>query len=168
MWGLDLPLDWQIRNVELAQNGVNAIWTLTIEKTMATIEHFYSNEHNGYWNFFYQIIGGYFDKEEGEFHNIVHPKRIWWNFDGEEIIHVGQDAWDYESNDEHQTQYIIDITFHKANISQQTMARMLSQNILNGNHIKWSEPNYTKKLCKNLDWLMTHLTWFLTQLKNLH
>jgi hypothetical protein len=22
---------------------------------------------------FYQIIGGYFDKEEGEFHNVVHP-----------------------------------------------------------------------------------------------
>ncbi len=70
--GLDRPLDWQIKNVELARNGANAIWALTTEKKMATTKHFYSNEHNGYWNCFYQIIGGYFDKEEGKFHNVVH------------------------------------------------------------------------------------------------
>jgi hypothetical protein len=50
---------------------------------------------------------------------------FWW----EEIIHVGHDARDYELNDEHQTQYIIDITFHEANICQQTMAWVLNQNI---------------------------------------
>jgi hypothetical protein len=56
---------------------------------------------------------------------------LWW----EEIIHAGQDARDYELNDEHQTQYIIDITIHEANICQQTMAWVLNQNIeatLNG------------------------------------
>ncbi len=72
MWGLDRPSNWQIRIVEHAWNGANVIRALTTEKTMATTEHFYSDEHNGYWNFFYQIIGGYFDKEEGEFHNVVH------------------------------------------------------------------------------------------------
>ncbi len=38
---------------------------------MVTAKHFYFDEDNGCRNFFYQIIGGYFDKGKKEFHNVV-------------------------------------------------------------------------------------------------
>jgi len=40
---------------------------------MAIIEHFYLDEDDGRWNFFYQIVGDYFDEEEREFHTKIHP-----------------------------------------------------------------------------------------------
>jgi hypothetical protein len=33
IWGLNQPLDWWIRSAKLAQNGVNAIQALNVEKT---------------------------------------------------------------------------------------------------------------------------------------
>jgi len=45
----------------------------TTEERVVTTKHFYFDEDNGCRNFFYQIIGGYFDKEKKEFHNVVHP-----------------------------------------------------------------------------------------------
>jgi len=38
------------------------------------VDHLYLDEDNGHRKFFYQIMGGYFNEEEGEFHTIVHPK----------------------------------------------------------------------------------------------
>jgi hypothetical protein len=43
----------------------------------------------------------------------THPQGIWWNFDGEKIVHVEQDAQDYESDDEHQMLYMTEVTFHE-------------------------------------------------------
>ncbi len=102
---------------------------------MAMIEHLYLDEDNGHWNFFYQIMGGYFNEEEGEFHTRVHPQGIQWNSNEEEIIHARQDAWDYKGDEECQTWYITNIIFHETNVCQQTVAWVLSQNIeatLNG------------------------------------
>jgi hypothetical protein len=48
MWGLDWPLDWWIKSVELAQNGANAIRTLTIKEIVAMIEHLYLDEDDGH------------------------------------------------------------------------------------------------------------------------
>jgi hypothetical protein len=59
---------------------------------------------------------GYFDENEGEFHTGVHPQGIYWNFDGQKIVHVGQDALDYKSDNECKMQYIIDVTFHETKI----------------------------------------------------
>jgi hypothetical protein len=38
----------------------------------------------------------YFDEDEGEFHTGVHPQGIQWNSNGQKIVHVGQDALNYE------------------------------------------------------------------------
>jgi hypothetical protein len=80
-------------------------------------------------------MGGYFDREKGEFHIGVHPQGIQWNSNEEKIIHAKQDAWDYKGDVECHMQYITDITFHEDGIRQQTVAWVLSQNIevtLNG------------------------------------
>ncbi len=70
------------------QNGANAIRTLIVKEIVATIEHLYLDEDNGHRNFFYQIMGGYFNEEEGEFQTGVHPQGMRWNFNEEEIIHA--------------------------------------------------------------------------------
>jgi hypothetical protein len=85
---------------------------------MATTKHLYPNENDGCQNFFYQIMQGYFYENEGEFHTRVHPQGIWWNSNGQEIVHVGQDALDYELDNECKMRYIIDVIFHKAGIRQ--------------------------------------------------
>jgi len=72
MLGLNRPSNWQIRNVELVWSGANVIWTLIIEETVAISKHFYSDEHDGCRKFL-PNNWGYFDKEEGKFHNVVHP-----------------------------------------------------------------------------------------------
>ncbi len=117
------------------QNGANAIQALITKEIMATTKHFYLDEDDDRWNFFYQIMGDYFDEKEREFYIGIHPQGIWWNSDGQEIVHVGQDASNYKSDDKHQMQYIIDVTFQEVGIRRQTVAWVLSQNIkvaLNG------------------------------------
>jgi hypothetical protein len=32
---------------------------------VAIAKHFYFDENDGHWHFFYQIMGGYFDEKEG-------------------------------------------------------------------------------------------------------
>ncbi len=73
MWSLDQPLDWRIKNAKLVKNGANAIQALTTNEIVAKAKHFYLDETDGHWQFFYQIMGGYFDEKEGEFHIGVHP-----------------------------------------------------------------------------------------------
>ncbi len=72
MWGLDQPLDWWIWSAKLVQNGANAIQALTTNETLAMAKHFYLDENDGHWHFFYQIMGAYFDEKEGEFQIRVH------------------------------------------------------------------------------------------------
>jgi hypothetical protein len=69
---------------------------------MVAIKYFYLDEDDDHWNFFYQIIGDYFDEGEGQFHTGIHPQGIWWDSDEQEIVHVGQDALDYKLDKEHQ------------------------------------------------------------------
>jgi hypothetical protein len=54
------------------QNGANAIQAFTTNEIVAKAKHFYPNENDGHPHFFYQIMGGYFDEKEGEFHIGVH------------------------------------------------------------------------------------------------
>ncbi len=65
MWSLDQPLDWWIRSAKLVQNGANTIQALTTNEIVAIAKHFYFDENDGHWHFFYQIMGGYFDEKEG-------------------------------------------------------------------------------------------------------
>jgi len=80
------------------RNGANVIQALITKETMAITKHFYPNKNDGCQHFFYQIMWVYFDEDEGEFHTGVHPQGIQWNSNGQKIVHVGQDALNYESD----------------------------------------------------------------------
>ncbi len=55
------------------QNGANGIQALTTNEIVAMAKHFYIDENDGHWHFFYQKMGGYFYEKEGKCHMRVHP-----------------------------------------------------------------------------------------------